>query len=245
MELDAVLKGEQAEETAQPTEQPSADKGRDEKGRFAKGDKPEQAEPPSEQDDKEPADPQAKAFYAKAQDEKRKRQELERKLQELQSKPVEQQPPPDVLENPQGYAQHLQQQVQLNLLNERLNLSEGFAKEKYGDESVEEAKELFRKAAEADPGLIHKLYSEVNPYGWVMKWSKSHKLMSEMGDDPAAYLERQKAEIRAQVEAEYAQRGRQPPSVPPPSLANAPSAPVSEPAWSGPTSLNSILKPKR
>lgn len=236
MELGQILEGKEAQEVVeQPAKEVQETKDRDEKGRFAKGETPET---PAGETDKEPLDPKAKAFYAKAQDERRKRQEAERERDELRSRL--QTPPPDVLENPQGYTQHIEERIRLNDLNNRLNLTEELAREKYGDDAIAEAQELFMQETKADPTLAHKLVTERNPYGWLMKWAKGRKFATEMGDDPEAYLAKKKAEWEAEYTAKQAARTSQP--APPPSLAASPSASVRDVAWTGPTPLNNILK---
>jgi hypothetical protein len=241
MELDSILKGE----TPTETEAEKAERLRDDKGRFAKGEtetvetkvEPEpKAETPAAPEKRKP-DPEFVPLKA-VQEERRKRQELERRLQELET---QRNPPPNLQEDPNGYQAHLQQTLQSSLLNERLNLSESMVRDKHGDEAVEEAQELFGQAAQQDPALVNKLYSERNPYGWLMKWAKSQKLTKEMGDDPDTWISQKEAEIRAKVEQEIAQKYQRP--TPPPSLASAHGGRVeSTPAWSGPSSLDSILK---
>jgi len=171
MELGQILNSKdepqveaQPSETPAPETPPAPATGRDDKGRFAKGDVKETTATPAVESEEEPLDPKAKAFYAKAKEERRKRQEAERRLEEIQR----QQPPPplpDVLENPQEYAQHLEQRVHLTTLNDRLNLSEEMVREKYGDDAIKEAQELFQQAALEDPSLSHRLVSERHPYG--------------------------------------------------------------------------------
>lgn len=242
MELDSILKGETTPETE--TEAQKAERLRDDKGRFAKG---EEATPEPEKVEAKPAETPAAPEKRKpdpefvplkaVQEERRKRQELERRLQELET---QRNPPPNLQEDPNGYQAHLQQTLQSSLLNERLNLSEAMVREKHGDGAVEEAQELFAQAAQQDPSLANKLYSEKNPYGWLMKWAKSQKLTREMGDDPDQWISQKEAEIRARIEQEYAQKARQP--APPPSLASAGGRMETQQSWQGPKPFDSIFK---
>jgi len=156
------------------------------------------------------------------------------------------QPPPDPAVDPRGFAQHLVQQQQAALLNERLNNSEMMLREKIGDQKLSEYVEEFRGMAEADPTLFSKLYSQPHPYNWLTREVERQRTLRDVGDDPAAFRAKIEAEARAKWEAEAKAA---PPPVSPaaglqPSLATARSvAGRTVGAWSGEPSLEDVLLP--
>ena len=160
--------------------------------------------------------------------------------------PQPQQPPPDPATNPQGWAQHVVQQQQAALLNERLNNSEMMLRDKIGDDKLNEYVGEFRSMAEADPTLFGKLYSQPHPYAWMTREVDRLRLVRDVGDDPAAFRAKIEAEARAKWDAEAATR---PPPVSPaaglqPSLATARSvAGRTAAAWTGEPSLEDVLAP--
>ena len=156
------------------------------------------------------------------------------------------QPPPDPATNPHGFAQHIVQQQQAALLNERLNNSEMMLREKIGDEKVTEYVNEFRELANSDPTLFSKLYSQPHPYNWLTREVDRLRLVRDVGDDPAAFRAKIEAEARAKWEAEAK---AQPAPLSPaagmqPSLANARSvASRTAATWTGEPSLEDVLAP--
>ena len=110
-------------------------------------------------------------WKARAVEAETKHKELQRQLEDAQRRatappPQPQappQPPPDPATNPQGWAQHVVQQQQAALLNERLNNSEMMLADKIGQEKLSEYVYEFRNLANADPTLFGKLYSQPHP----------------------------------------------------------------------------------
>ena len=152
-----------------------------------------------------------------------KRQQEDAQRRAAAPPPQPQQPPPDPATNPQGWAQHVVQQQQAALLNERLNNSEMMLADKIGAEKLSEYVQEFRGLAEADPTLFGKLYSQPHPYAWLTREVDRLRLVRDVGDDPAAFRAKIEAEARTRWEAEAASK---PPPVSPaaglqPSLATA------------------------
>jgi hypothetical protein len=175
-----------------------------------------------------------------------KRQQEDAQRRAAAPPPQPQQPPPDPATNPQGWAQHVVQQQQAALLNERLNNSEMMLADKIGAEKLSEYVQEFRGLAEADPTLFGKLYSQPHPYAWMTREVDRLRLVRDVGDDPAAFRAKIEAEARAKWDAEAAIR---PPPVSPaaglqPSLATARSVGGrSAVAWTGEPSLEDVLAP--
>ncbi len=268
--LDAILKGTntpeapvevtKAEETpATPEpEQTKADRERDEQGRFkakqeaearakeeAKPAKVEKPAPTAVEKPKEPADDPPHVPVKAMQEERKKRQELERQLAQLRQQ--QQKPPPDVIQDPEGFRQHIQSDLRSQLENERVNMSAAWAKRQYQDyESVMET--WFQLTAD-NPVLYAQATKQDLPADWAYQHAKRHLLLQEIGD-PTQYRQKLESELEAKLrekfEAEYAAKApRAPVSVPAPSLANATSSgrlSTAEPAWGGPTPLTKLLR---
>src|SRR5215472_4689425 len=182
------------------------------------------------------------------------RRQLEDAQKQRQAPPPQQQqpqfiPPPDFNQNPGGYLAYMVEQNQKQILNERLNTSEAMMRDRIGDEKLDAYVTDFRTAAEADPALWGKLYSQPHPYGWLMRQMDTWRMHRDIGNDPDAYRAKIVAEERAKWEAEVtSSTSRTPPASPaahlPPSLANVRSmAARNEPAYTGPPSDADVLAP--
>jgi len=121
-------------------------------------------------------------------------------------------------------------------------MSEMFERQKHTPEEFEAAVSDFQAAAQQQPELYAKLHAQKHPYGWLFTEVEKLRVMRDLGDDPAAY----KARLRAEWEAE--QQAGAPPRVSPaaglpPSLATTRSAaPRSTNGFSGPPPLDDIFK---
>lgn len=128
------------------------------------------------------------------------------------------------------------------MFNERLNNSEILLRSKHED--VDEKIAVFMEAAKQNPALASGLAQQSHPYQWAYEWAQKEMARREIGDDPVAYRKRLEDEIRASMTAQpadAAQAARAP--LPPTSLATARSAaPRDAGAWTGPPSLDQIIK---
>lgn len=140
--------------------------------------------------------------------------------------------------------------VQNQVLNERFNMSEMIARRDYQD--LDEKFEIFQKAAQSNPALAAQLQRQQHPWDWMYKEAQKIQLMSEIGDNPASYREKLKAELLAELGQQQAQAPASAPAAAAPAAAPAAQIPQSlatarsagartAPAWSGPSSLDSIL----
>ena len=148
--------------------------------------------------------------------------------------------PIDPVRDPEGYTRRMRGVV----LNERLNTSEMLALEKHGKETIDSETEYFQRRTQADPRLWNELYSKPHPYQWMIDNNATARLHEEIGTDPAAYRARIAAEERAKWEQEQGAGQRVSPAAGlPPSLASARSAaPRGTNGFSGPQSLEDILR---
>lgn len=164
-------------------------------------------------------------------------------------------PPPDVWQDPGAYMQHGIREaltpLQKQLEDQRDAFSRMFAEDKFGAETVTAAFSEMEKAFETDPGVQfehQRIMASRNPYVELVSWHKRRQAQAEIGDDPAAYRERLKAELLAELQAG---NGEQPPANPaapkpapllPSNLANARGIGTrSGPAWGGPVPLQDIF----
>jgi hypothetical protein len=162
--------------------------------------------------------------------------------------PVQRQEPaaiPNPLEDPQGYHAYIQR----DMWNRSLNMSEIMLRQQVGDDADVDAKvATFKKLADANPALKAELQKQAHPYKFVYDYAKRSMALEEIGD-PTAYRDKLAAEIRAQIEAEYAGTA-QPTPTPriqlPQSLGTARSAGArGGPVINIPESFDDILAPAR
>lgn len=245
--LDSILSDEPttAEVVTETVEETQLERPRDEHGRFAAKETGVQAEPQGEEP-VPPTDQLPPETFKAVKEEREKRQNLERELEALRNQIQQaqnQQPPvpaPSLWEDEDGWQQHLQQQVlaQADQLS-RINASEMAARSQYPD--FQEKFDLFNQMAVQNPQLVQQAMADPHPWAKAYQIAQSHKTMQELGAVDVSDLE---AKIREKVMAEL-QQGQTP--VPqqnlPPSLSGERSvASRGGPAWTGPTSLDSLLR---
>jgi len=144
--------------------------------------------------------------------------------------------PPDMFQDPDAYQAFVSQQVQAQVSNVTAEMSERFARLQHGDDFISEAFE----AAKAK-GVVDGFRGRKDPWGDLARWHKSQKALAEIGDDPAAFRERVKQEIRNELQAEMAVQSVK--TIPAgPSLAGQPNLSARNPTgWAGPTPLSEAL----
>lgn len=182
---------------------------------------------------------------------KRLQSEYDRAQQELEDLRAQRRQPaaetPNYEDDPQGAYIRQAEQVQLNA---RLDTSELLARDRHGDEAVDELLEFLGTR----PDLARWAVSQRNPYGAAMQAYRKEQLAAEIGDDPAAYRAKIEAElqarIRAEVEAQYAPNplataGQQAPAARIPTPASQqPSARPKAGQFAGPVPLSELGKHK-
>ena len=246
MDLDNVLNGESI--TEEPTGEPPAQEPAQQE--------PAQAEPAAQEPEQAPAAPPAATHADKTvpltalEAERQQRQDWKAKALryegELEAYRRQQTQQPQAEPEPVDPLTAVQNQV----LNERFNMSEMIARRDYQD--LDEKLAIFEKAAQANPALAAQLRTQPHPWDWMYKEAQKIQLMSEIGDNPASYREKLKAELMAELGQQQAQApatalaAAAPAAAPaaqiPQSLATARSAGArTAPAWSGPSTLDSIL----
>lgn len=182
--------------------------------------------PPQAQPEPQPqAQPQTHMVpLAELISERKERQQYAQQVQQLTeavrrlTQPQQQAPQPEPIDpevDPAGAFNALRSEFSTALLSQRLDFSETKAREVHGDEAVNAAFEAATKS-----GFRQAFVNKPDAYGEMVKWHKAQQLQQTIGTDPAAYAEQLKAQIRAQLLAEFKQ-GTPPPSNLPPSLSSA------------------------
>lgn len=117
--------------------------------------------------------------------------------------------------DPRGAYEALRHEQHQSMLNMRLDMSERYAREKFGNEAVDAATN-----AAVQAGYNQVFVQRSDAYKELMEWHQGQQVRQQIGTDPVAYRAQVEAEVRAKVLAEMRQ-GTPPPSNLPPSLSNA------------------------
>lgn len=161
--------------------------------------------------------------FAAVLDERDKRRALEQELQQIreQAQAKDQPPPPDFWEDPDGWQAHQAQQFQAALYQQRLEMSQKFAVQQYGEEAVAAALEWGRQKCETDRPFNDTVFSHSDPVGYAVQQYQREQIASQVD---ASEFEQFKAWKAAQ--SAVAQPNNPTPQEPPPSrsIATAPSA---------------------
>lgn len=169
------------------------------------------------------------------QEERRKRQELERTVEEMRKasqpkpQPVEPAKLPDPYDDPQGYARAIETQTQEGLLQMRFQMSNEMARAQFGADEVETARQWAVERAASDPAFDLAISRQPHPMAWIVQQHKRDGLLSQIGEDPDAYVRRRAAElgltaVPAAVPAAVAPQPAPVAVTPPRSLVSAPAA---------------------
>ncbi len=149
-------------------------------------------------------------------------QQLEQ--EQAQARAQQQQPTPDMFEDPEAFQAAIANQIHQTSLNTRLDLSEDFARSRYDDATVDAARDWALAQAKANPVFGQQLLTNRNPYDFAVREHKRVSALEKLGSDPGE-VDQFLAWKAAQAEPAAAPAA--PPtqtSLPPRSLASAPSA---------------------
>jgi len=163
--------------------------------------------------------------------ERRKRQEIEQQLQQLQKQE----------EDP--YKEEIRRELREEIINQRLDMSEAFARDKYAD--FDDKLVIFEAMVQENPALYPQMRAQANPAEFAYKTATNQQKLQEMGD-PTAYEQKLREKITAELEAKYSAKGaaeHQKRAELPGTLATVSGAGgATAQTWSGPTSLDDLLK---
>lgn len=161
-------------------------------------------------------------------DERDKRKRLEAELEEYRranQKPVEAFQMPDMFEDPEGYTAALVQQNEQRIYGMRLQMSEGFARNRYGNEATEAALKWGYDRCNSDPAFNAQVQSSNDPVGFVVEHHKRDQIVSQVTpDDFEQFKAWKQAQQGLSAQPATQPQATQSTAMPPKSLATAPSA---------------------
>jgi len=155
--------------------------------------------------------------FAAVLDERDKRKALEARLASMQPEPAAQEVP-DMFDNPEGYTEYLQNQMEGRLYQQTLTLSERFARQQHGDELTNKALEWGRSRADADPIFNEQVRRSADPVGFAVTEFNKEQIYSTVKPDE---LEKFRAWQEAQAAVQQPTK-EQPPT--PKTISSLPSA---------------------
>ncbi len=88
--------------------------------------------------------------------------------------------PPDPATDPVGYIHYREGLTELNIVNERMNISEKFAVKEHGKDLVDKARDWALERFAADPGYENKILGLSDPYDAVISDYNNHMLLQEL-----------------------------------------------------------------
>ena len=162
-------------------------------------------------------------------DEREKRQAAQREADELrrqieaQRKPQQPAQVPDPYEDPAGFQQHVQNQIDERSFAVTAEISGRFAEQKYGKETVEEAVRWAQaEGAQRNPFLGQQVRTSNDPVGFVVEQYQREQFWQKYGSDPSAL--QQLVTTQPIAAPQPAAPAAPKPIAPPRSLAAAPGA---------------------
>jgi hypothetical protein len=200
-----------------------------------------QLQPVAEQPAKDHTVPLPKYLdtYNELRETKARMRELEQQLQ-AKEKPAQ---APDPLQDPEGYAQFIREQLTQDFTSQngvlRVQMSEQMVMSGPQAADYTAARDAFKEAIVNDPYLRERVKSSQHPAQEILNWYRQHKLISEIGSDPDAYVRRRYAELTAADPQNPGGVNPPPtikpaPQIPAPSLSRAPAGPSSRSTPVGP-----------
>jgi hypothetical protein len=188
-------------------EQPErAEPTRDDAGRFAKDDpEPLVADVVSEKplvDDEAAQVPSWRVREIREERDALKRElaearqrHVEQPKQEVQQAKVEK---PDPLLDPEGYEKYLDDKFEARRLNDRRDMDLELTRQANAEVFDKAHNEAMRLKAAGDPSFVElaqKMQSTTNPGKVLLKWHQERSMKAEIGDDLAAFKQRQRDEL--------------------------------------------------
>lgn len=170
--------------------------------------------------------------------ERRKRQELEQALAQKQEEEK-----PFLGEEYEARFKETETRFQSELVKQKLDLSESFAREKYPD--FEDKLGIFSEMVASNPALYQQMVQQINPAEFAYKTASNQQKLKEMGD-PSEYEKKLRMQIESEMEAKYKalmdaatkKKAELPGSI----ATSRGSGGNQAPTWAGPTSLDDMLK---
>lgn len=175
---------------------------RDEKGRFAPKE-PEQpaveqvqAKPETAKQDEanvpswrlREVNEAREAAERRAQEASDRATAYERQLAQLQQQQQKPQEIPNVFENPEGWQSFVLNQTRQTAASQRYEFSEMLARQAFGDERVTDAEKW--ASVNVGPAEKARIANSKHPYAELIRLMDERKVLSEIGTDPNAYVQK-------------------------------------------------------
>jgi len=135
--------------------------------------------PPPEPVAPEPVEPQQDGRFvplAAVLDERDKRKALEARIAEFErNQQAQPQTAPDPFDDPTGFRDSVKAEI-------RLEMSDRFARQKYGDDDTQKAIDWAMERAQADPSIAISFARQADPVGWLVQQHRQQGIVSQIGD---------------------------------------------------------------
>lgn len=193
----------------QAVDQPEREPVRDGSGRFAKAEAEVEQPIVAEAEQKPAGDDSTGQIPAwRLREIREERDELKRQLEEARRAPAAQPKQevaapakaekPDPLLDPEGYEKYLDDKFEAKRLNDRRDMDLELTRQANTEAFDTAHNEAMRLKAAGDPAfaeLAQKMQSTTTPGKVLMKWHQERAMKAEIGDDLAAFKQRQREEL--------------------------------------------------
>jgi hypothetical protein len=110
--------------------------------------------------------------------------EVRRRLAEFEASTRERPAAPSPFDDPEGYAAYTQQVVDERLTQERFAMSDMFARQQHGAETVDSAVEWAQSRAQSDPAFAMSYMRQQNPIDWIVQQHRQSEVLGQIGNRP-------------------------------------------------------------
>ena len=169
--------------------------------------------------------------------ERQKRQQAEQRAAELEAAKLAEEKP-FLGEEYEARFKETEERFQNQLVTQKLDLSESFAREKYTD--FEEKLGVFGELCQQNPALYGQMIAQVNPAEFAYKTASNTLKMKEMAN-PEEYEQKLRAKIEAEVKAKYDKEAAQREELPGSLATTRGVSGNHQPAYAGPAPLSDVL----
>lgn len=154
--------------------------------------------------------------------------------------------PPDWFQDPDAALRDRLSPIEQAFAQQREQMSQLMAEEKHGREAVSAAMQAIQDEVARNPAArfeVQRMMNSPHPYGALVDWHKQRNVLSEIGADPAAYREKVKAEILAEIQKTgvVPQASAAQPVMPSSFADQRNSGSRTGPGWAGPKPLQDIF----
>lgn len=212
-----------------------ADRARDEQGRFAPKEAAKTDPAPQQQtttpavaaDADEGKQPLTKAEFKGMLEEREKRQKAEKEATELRAR-IQQFEQQRQSQTPSDVDPEVAQKIQGARTDAIFTTSEMWATKEHGADTVKTAMDWALQRAQQNPAFAAEYLRQPHPIDWAVKQQKRDRILSEIGDDPDAFIE-------ARIAARLSKTGATPTDAAPLSPAASPQPASHQPPTPAPT----------